>query len=106
MVKRPSGDYVHEFASEGEHRRLAEALRASRAAVLLSGYDSTLYKDLYGDWYRTDRRVLRRTSNGRSNSSQVHTVEVVWSNRPVETQAAFDFATQPNLQSSERGGLQ
>ncbi|GAB3201793.1 DNA adenine methylase [Nocardioides hungaricus] len=90
MTKRPSGDYVHEFASEDDHRRLAEALRASRATVLLSGYHSPLYDELYCDWYRTERTVLRRTSNGRS-ASQVHTVEVIWSNRAVDTQVAFDF---------------
>lgn len=90
MATRPSGDYVHEFGSEDDHRRLAEALRDSRSTVLLSGYHSPLYDELYYDWYRTERKVLRRTSNGRS-ASQMHTVEVIWSNRPVDAQVAFDF---------------
>jgi len=98
MKKRPSGDYVHEFASEDDHRRLADVLRASRATVLLSGYHSPLYDELYCDWYRTERKVLRRTSNGRS-AAQVHTMEVIWSNRPIDTQVAFDL-DDASLQSA------
>ena len=82
MAKRPSGDYRHEFSSEADHRRLAAALHETPATVLLSGYESPLYDELYGDWHRAGRRVLRRSSNGRS-ASQVHAVEHVWSNRPL-----------------------
>jgi DNA adenine methylase len=56
MKKRPSGDYVHEFASEDDRRRLSEALHASRAMVLLSGYHSPLYDELYGDWFAPSER--------------------------------------------------
>ncbi|GAB3868602.1 DNA adenine methylase [Nocardioides maradonensis] len=90
MTKRPMGDYVHEFASEEDHRRLAKALQASCSTVLLSGYHSPLYDELYADWHRTERRVLRRTSNGRS-AAQVHTVEVIWSNRPIDVQTSINF---------------
>lgn len=81
MKRRPSGDYVHEFAADDDHRRLATALHESTATVLLSGYESPLYDELYGDWWKTGRRVLRRSSNGRS-AIQVHANEVIWSNRP------------------------
>lgn len=56
--RRPNGDYFHEFATEEQHRALAEALRSARSAVLLSGYPSELYEELYGGWWRTERRVL------------------------------------------------
>lgn len=79
--RRPNGDYTHEFGSEADHRQLADALRASGATVLLSGYHSPLYDELYEDWHRVERTVLRRSSNGRS-ASQVHVQEVVWCNRP------------------------
>jgi len=82
MAKRPGGDYKHEFSTDDDHRRLAEVLNATPATVLLSGYDSPLYDELYAGWYRTGRRVLRRSSNGRS-AAQVHAVEHVWSNRPL-----------------------
>lgn len=91
MQRRPGGDYAHEFASDDDHRALADVLHASPAAVFLSGYHSPLYDELYGAWPRTERRVLRRTSNGRS-ASQAHVVEVVWSNRPLDDQHLFDDA--------------
>jgi DNA adenine methylase len=82
MTKRPNGDYLHEFSTVEQHERLATALKATPATVLLSGYDSPLYAELYDGWHRTGRRVLRRSSNGRS-ASQVHVNEVIWSNRPL-----------------------
>lgn len=82
MAKRPGGDYKHEFSTERDHLRLAEALHSTPSTVLLSGYDSPLYADLYGDWHKTGRRVLRRSSNGRS-AKQGHANEVIWSNRPL-----------------------
>lgn len=79
---RPLGDYRHEFESDDDHRALAEALRSTQGTVLLSGFPSPLYDDdLYADWHRCERQVLRRTSNGRS-AAQTHMTEVVWSNRP------------------------
>lgn len=81
MQRRPQGDYEHEFASEDDHRALADVLCASTATVLLSGYPSDLYEDLYAGWHRVERKVVRRSSNGRSGS-QPHALEVIWSNRP------------------------
>lgn len=81
MRRRPGGDYAHEFATEEEHRSLAEVLQAHQGTVLLSGYPSGLYDELYAAWHRVERRVVRRSSNGRS-SKLPHAVEVVWSNRP------------------------
>ena len=81
--RRPAGDYVHEFDTEDDHRALAAVARASKATVLLSGYPDPLYDDeLYADWHRVERTVLRRSSNGRS-SARTHVTEVVWSNRPI-----------------------
>ena len=51
--------------------------------MLLSGYASDLYDvELYPDWWRVERRALRRSSNGRS-ATNVHTHEVTWSNWPL-----------------------
>lgn len=82
MKKRPSGDYLHEFATVPDHERLAEALHATPATVLVSGYESPIYDQLYDGWARTQRRVLRRSSNGRS-AVHVHTTEVIWCNRAL-----------------------
>jgi DNA adenine methylase len=74
---RSSGSYRHEMTDE-DHRGLAEALHASRAAVVLSGYASDLYSDLYDTWHRVDIP----TATGQGGAWQERT-EVVWSNRPM-----------------------
>ena len=48
--------YAHDLAEAG-HRRLAERLRRVRGMVVLSGYDGPLYRELFGDWARLDRRA-------------------------------------------------
>jgi DNA adenine methylase len=71
--------YRVEMRTEAEHRELAEVLRACRAAVVLSGYPSTLYdSDLYPDWHR--RTFDANTGQG---GSWVGRTEVLWSNRPL-----------------------
>lgn len=89
LTRRPGGDYAHEFSTQDEHTRLAEALQATPAAVLLSGYPSPLYDELYAGWWRIEQRVLRRASNGRS-SRNCYVVEVLWSNRPLPAATLFD----------------
>lgn len=79
---RPGGDYLHEFHTDDDHRALSEIAKAATATVLISGYDSELYRQLYADWDRVEWRVLRRTSNGRSGAC-AHVTEVVWSNREL-----------------------
>jgi DNA adenine methylase len=41
--------YMHEMTDE-DHRTLAEALKQVKGMVLMSGYPSDLYKELYSDW--------------------------------------------------------
>ncbi|MEV3938693.1 DNA adenine methylase [Glycomyces sp. NPDC049804] len=77
-------NYRHEMRTEAEHRDLAAALGDCRAAVVLSGYDSELYRELYTDWHRIE--LASGTSQGGSWSERT---EVVWSNR--------DLTAQPTL---------
>jgi len=92
-TKRPGiGDYRVEYASEQDHRGLAEAFHRARAAVLLSGYHSPLYDDLYADWWRVERPVSVPTGNGTGGAIK-RAVEVVWSNRPLALQGELSFAT-------------
>jgi len=76
---RFSGGYRHEMKGEPEHRALAEALQSCRAAVVLSGYDSPLYAELYPGWHVT--RI--ETTTGQGGTRQERT-EVLWSNRLAE----------------------
>lgn len=87
---RASGSrYRHEMKSPDEHRELAAALAGCRAAVLLSGYDSPLYDELYEGWFR----YAAATWTGNAKGSMART-EVVWSNRPLAGQPELDlFAT-------------
>ena len=52
--------YVHEF-SDDDHHRLAAVLRGVAGMVVLCGYRSALYDELYDDWHRFER-VARRQS--------------------------------------------
>lgn len=74
---RVSGGYRHEMKSAAEHRELAAALAGCRAAVVLSGYDSPLYLELYDGWHP----VRIPTTTGQGGSREERT-EVLWSNRP------------------------
>ena len=78
--------YAHEMTDD-QHRELAETLRQVQGMVVLSGYHSSLYDDLYGDWQRFETsahadRAAKRT-------------EVLWLN-PAATQAL----------EAERGAVQ
>lgn len=50
-------DYRHEM-NEQDHVDLAEALHGLKGAVVLSGYRSALYDDLYRDWVCIERSAL------------------------------------------------
>jgi DNA adenine methylase len=89
LKKRPAGDYACEFSTIEQHQALAQALRACSATVLLSGYASDLYAELYAGWSCVTRHVSRHTGNSRS-SARKHTIEAVWCNRPLDEQLLLD----------------
>ncbi|MFC6017782.1 DNA adenine methylase [Plantactinospora solaniradicis] len=73
-----------------DHRALAAALHEACAAVVLSGYASPLYDELYADWTRLDIAVTRPTSNRAGKQGALGT-EVLWLNRAFdETRRVFD----------------
>lgn len=80
-------NYRHEMASEAEHRELAQALWDCSAAVVLSGYPSPLYDELYEGWHR--EQLGAWTGNG--NAGTRNRTEVLWSNRPLGRQGALDL---------------
>ena len=75
---RPHANYRVEMTGPGEHRELAQALRSCRAAVVLSGYDSPLYAELYDGWHRYTQQALTGNATGARGRT-----EVVWSNRAL-----------------------
>lgn len=87
-------DYRFDMGAEDEHRRLAKALRATPAAVVLSGYPSPLYDELYGDWQTIDVPVMAHSSNAVTSSRSERT-ERIWSNRALDEGRLFDTAGAP-----------
>jgi len=86
--QRPA-DYAHDMGDEASHRRLADALHATPAAVVLSGYPSPLYEDLYADWARMEIPVLVHASNS-VTAERGERTEVLWSNRPFGAGTLFE----------------
>lgn len=86
-----SANYRHEMTSDAAHEALAEALHRCRGGVVLSGYPSPLYDDMYAGWERHEMPAW--TGNGirgdrtRTDGSRV---EVLWSNRPINRPSLFD----------------
>ncbi|MCX7602121.1 MAG: DNA adenine methylase [Meiothermus sp.] len=68
-TRDPGTDYRHEMTRE-DHVRLAEALHAVEGYVVLSGYHSALYDELYAGWPRVERATLADGARPR--------VEVLW----------------------------
>ncbi len=69
--------YRYEMRDEHDHRDLADLLSDCRASVVVSGYDSPLYRELYDGWYTQ----LIPTGTTRGGAWAART-EVLWSNRP------------------------
>lgn len=70
-TRRSSKRYRYEMNDE-EHIRLAELLRSLKGKVIVSGYPSERYNELYKGWYMTSRNALADGARKR--------IEVLWMN--------------------------
>jgi DNA polymerase-1 len=68
--------YKHEM-SEDDHRGLLDALTSVKGKVLISGYESELYRTALRGWNRHDFEVA---NHGSSASTKRRETEVVWCN--------------------------
>lgn len=68
-------DYRHEM-SDDDHVRLAEFLKTLEGSVVVSGYPSQLYDDLYSGWTRLEREALADGAKKRT--------EVLWLSKPKD----------------------
>lgn len=80
-----AANYRVEMLEDDLHVQLAAALRECKASVVLSGYASPLYEELYPGWHRMELKAPTALS-GRAAEN-----EVLWSNVPLGIQEAFDF---------------
>lgn len=55
-TRNKGDDYRHEL-TDVQHTDLAQLLRRLKGMVVLSGYPSEIYNDLYGSWTRIDRNA-------------------------------------------------
>ena len=81
---RGSGGYGIDQRDDEFHQAFAVACNEAKASVIISGYDSPLYAELFEGWHRTELTTRPTQSQGRK-------MEVLWSNRPFAAQTAFDF---------------
>lgn len=70
-TRNPGQDYRFELTAD-QHSGLAQLLRTLKGMVVLSGYNSELYCNLYRDWTRIDRPALADGARPR--------IESVWLN--------------------------
>ncbi len=83
------GTYKHEL-SENDHVRLAGCLTSLSGHVIISGYPSDLYDDLFKGWKRVERKV--------SADAQQKRVEVLW----ISPKTHHAKQTQLSLLKNER----
>jgi len=82
-----ASNYLHEMTGADEHTAMVEAAAACKSAVVISGYESTLYDELLAGWYR----LSIDTKSGNALGDQ-RRVEVLWSNREfVNADEMLDF---------------
>lgn len=87
-TRRP-GAYAVEMGSDDEHRELAETLRACAASVVLSGYPSRLYEDLYDGWRRVEF-----TATSTQGETAGDRREVLWVNREASGPDLLDLLNE------------
>lgn len=73
--------YRHEMNDE-DHRELAVVLSELQGMVMLSGYKSALYSELYGDWKRLERKTLAEGARPRVECLWFNAA--AWARRPQE----------------------
>ena len=86
-TQRPRHQYRHEM-DDAAHVQLAETLQSLKGMVVLSGHPSSLYEELYPNWYRIERSHLIESAAKR--------VEALWLNPAA--QARLEQTDEPASQ--------
>ena len=74
---RSSPDVYGVEMTDGDHRELAGVLNECRGKVVLSGYPSPLYDELYSGWKRVEYDAPKHSAGGKSKA---RATEVLWKN--------------------------
>ncbi len=70
-----STSVYHAEMNDAEHRKLAKLLGKCKAAVVVSGYESDLYDELYQGWKKATRRIANHASGGTQKARET---ECLW----------------------------
>jgi len=84
-TRNGGGNVYHDEMTDRDHHLLARALRSVKGKVILSGYDGHLYRELYADWRRLEKRV---TANGQKGA--VPRTECLWMNFDPQKKPDFE----------------
>jgi DNA adenine methylase len=79
-TRRSKSIYKYEMTEE-RHVALAKALCQLEGSVLVSGYDSPLYNDLYAGWEKHIREAKSQGGSRRNPFVDISRVEVLWVKR-------------------------
>lgn len=74
---RASTNVYHAEMSDDEHRQLAEILNSCKSNVVLSGYPSPLYDELYSSWRTHDFSIANHAAGGKKKARET---ERLWMN--------------------------
>lgn len=85
--------YRHEMLDHDQHVALADALNGCQASVVLSGYDSPLYADLFGTWYSTRLKAPTALSGGTGARRSALEQPTPWRTRPIYRGARMSTQT-------------
>jgi DNA adenine methylase len=91
--------YVHETRAENsrdlygveltadDHRELAKVLNACKSKVILSGYPSPLYRELFASWHTETREMANHAASGETKATMTETLWMNWNPRAGKKRA-------------------
>jgi len=90
-----STNVYHAEVTDDDHRDLARVLTQCKAAVVLSGYDSPLYDELYGGWEKVTREIANHASGGRTKNRQLECLWIKPTHKPARSEGHAQANTLP-----------
>jgi len=79
-----SRSVYHAEMSDDEHRKLALVLRKCKASVIVSGYPSPLYEEIYSGWRTVTFNIANHAAGGKKKARET---ECLWMNFPEKHSA-------------------
>ncbi len=72
-----SRNIYHAEMNDSEHRELAKLLHSCESKIVLSGYPSAMYDELYRDWRGEQFDIANHAAGGKTKTREV---ECLWMN--------------------------